>query len=86
VAFSLGMILSDIIQFFSMLIIVWCLLSWFPNIRWYDQPWKTLDKIVGPLVAPFRKLLPPINGLDLSPMIATLILQALAGVIRQVVP
>ncbi len=58
-----------------MLVLVWCLLSWFPNIRWYDQPFKTLDQIVQPIIAPFRKLIPPIGNIDLSPMIALFALQ-----------
>lgn len=84
--FSIGYLLSSIIQLYSFLIILWCLLSWFPNIRWYDQPWKTLDRIIAPVIAPFRKILPPINGIDLSPMIATLVLQVAAGFVRNVVP
>jgi YggT family protein len=75
VALSIGGIISNIIQLISLLVLVWCLLSWFPNIRWYDQPWKTLDRIVQPIMAPFRKILPPINGIDLSPMIAMMVLQ-----------
>ncbi|MBI4533012.1 MAG: YggT family protein [Candidatus Melainabacteria bacterium] len=66
-----------------MLIVVWCLLSWFPNIRWYDQPFKALDQVVQPIVSPFRKLIPPISGIDLSPMVAILVLQACSGILRQ---
>jgi len=73
---------ANVIQLFSFLVLLWCLLSWFPNIRWYDQPWKTLDRIVQPVVAPFRKILPPINGIDLSPMVAMLVLQAIGGMCR----
>jgi len=62
------------------------LLSWFPNIRWYDQPWKTLDRIVQPVVTPLRKVLPPINGIDLSPMIAMALLQAIGMLIRNTIP
>jgi YggT family protein len=82
VGFSVGYMLANVIQLFSFLVLLWCLLSWFPNIRWYNQPWKTLDRIVQPVIAPFRKLLPPINGIDLSPMIAMAVLQAVGGMCR----
>ncbi len=79
---SIGGVLASIIQLEVMLIIVWCLLSWFPNIRWYDQPWKTLDKVVQPVIGPFRQIIPPISGIDLSPMIAIMLLQALGSALR----
>jgi len=71
-----------------MLIVVWCLLSWFPNINWYEQPFKGLNQIVRPIVAPFQRLIPPLggSGIDFSPMIAILLLQALASFVRHVLP
>jgi YggT family protein len=80
---DIGHLIADIIQLFSFIVLLWCLLSWFPNIRWYDQPWKTLDRIVQPIVAPFRKILPPINGIDLSPMIAMAVLQFVGSMFRR---
>ncbi len=83
---SIGLLLSNIVELYSFIVIFWCLLSWFPNIRWYDQPWKTLDRIVQPVVTPLRKVLPPINGIDLSPMIAMALLQAIGMLIRNTIP
>lgn len=76
------MIIASIFQLLTMLIVVWCLLSWFPNIRWYEQPFKTLDQLVQPMVLPFRRLIPPISGIDLSPMVAIIVLQALGNLIH----
>jgi YggT family protein len=70
-------ILSGIVQIINMLVVAWCLLSWFPSIKWYEQPFKTLDQIVQPMIAPFRKLIPPIANIDFSPMIAIMVLQLL---------
>lgn len=71
---SVGELLWNVIQVYNGLLLFWCLLSWFPSIRWYDQPWKTLDAVVQPVITPFRKIIPPINGIDLSPMVATAVL------------
>jgi YggT family protein len=67
----------------NLLIIVWCLLTWFPNIRWYDQPWSTLDKIVSPILAPFKKLIPPIGNIDISAIVAIFALRLIQTVIQQ---
>jgi YggT family protein len=83
---AIGSIVSGLIQLLNLLLIVWCLLSWFPNIRWYDQPFKTLDMIVQPIVAPFRKIIPPIGNIDISPMIAMLVLNAISIGITRVLP
>jgi YggT family protein len=61
------------------------LLSWFPNIRWYDQPFKSLDMVVQPMIAPFRKLIPPIGNIDFSPMIALFVLQGLSMLLKSLV-
>lgn len=83
---DIGAMLSGLIQLVSMLIIVWCLLSWFPNINWYEQPFRALDQVVRPMVMPFRRLIPPISGLDLSPMVAIFLLQFLGQLVRHLVP
>ena len=69
----------------NILIIVWCLLTWFPNIRWYDQPWKTLDKIVSPILAPFKKLIPPIGNIDISAIVAIFALRLIQTVIHEAI-
>ncbi len=80
----IAQVVSGLLQLFNILLIVWCLLSWFPNINWYDQPWRTLDKIVRPVIAPFRRIIPPIGNIDISPIVAILCLQVLCKLIISV--
>jgi YggT family protein len=80
---SLAYIVAGLLQLINGLVLLWCLLSWFPNVRWYEQPFKTLDQIVQPIVAPFRRIIPPISNIDLSPMIAIIVLQLVAGMVQQ---
>lgn len=79
---SAGSVIASIIEGYTFVIILWCLLSWFPNIRWYEQPFKTLDLLVSPVMAPFRRLIPPLGGIDISPMLCILVLQFLAQAAR----
>jgi len=74
------------VKIYIWILIARCLLSWFPNVEWYKQPFKALNALTEPLMAPFRRLIPPIGGMDLSPIILffalSLLQQALAMLIN----
>lgn len=54
------------------------LLSWFPGLQ--GQPLlKPLFTICDPFLNTFRQVVPPVFGLDLSPILALFLLQALGG-------
>lgn len=83
-AVALVQVVNGLFSLITMLVVIWCLLSWFPNIRWYDQPFKTLDKIVSPILAPFKKVIPPIGNIDISPIIALFVLQGIQHILVSV--
>ncbi len=83
---SVGSIIYGLIQLVNLLVIIWCLLSWFPNIRWYDEPFRTLDRIVAPILAPFKKVIPPIGNIDISPMVAMIALQMVGQFVARMIP
>jgi YggT family protein len=57
------------------MIIVYVLMSWLPNLR-ESFIGELLGKLVEPYLSPFRRFIPPIAGmLDISPIIALLVLQ-----------
>ena len=62
-------------QFYFILIILRVLLSWIPNIDWYAQPFKMLSLLTDSFLNIFRKVIPPLGGLDFSPVIAIIVLQ-----------
>ena len=81
---SKAILIDAIYWFFT--IIIWImiariLLTWFPNINWYNQPFKVLKDITDPILLPFRGLIPPLGGIDFSPIIAFLLI----GVIREMI-
>ena len=82
---SIVFIISGLVKLLNFLVFIWCILTWVPNIRWYEQPFKTLDQIVQPIIAPFRKIIPPIGNIDVSAMVAIITLQLLAAAIEQLV-
>ena len=67
--------IDQLFELIEFIIILRILLSWFPNISWWKQPFKLLNDITEPILTPFRRLIPPINGLDLSPIFAFIFLE-----------
>ncbi len=55
--------------------IIRVLLSWFPNINWYDPPFSILSQLTDPYLNLFRSIIPPLGGIDFSPLIAFFVLQ-----------
>ncbi|GAB7387645.1 YggT family protein [Bacillaceae bacterium] len=56
-------------QIYFLCIFVFVIMSWFPNVR--ESPLgEWLEKVVGPYLQPFRKLIPPIGVIDISPLVA----------------
>ena len=39
-----------------------------------NEPWRLLIRVTEPMLAPIRRLLPPVSGFDLSPLVLTLAL------------
>lgn len=78
---SLYAAIANLFQLFQLILIVRILLTWFPNINWWNQPYKFLREVTDPVLEPFRKLIPPIGGLDLSPMVLFFVL----GILEKVV-
>ena len=63
---------------YSMLIVVYVLLSWFPMNTGsiISDIYRVLGRICDPYLNLFKKVIPPIGGMvDISPIIALLVLQ-----------
>ena len=66
------------VQIVILLIIVRAFMSFFPNIDRSHPVVRTLDSVVDPILRPFQRLMPPMAGLDFSPILAILTLQVAA--------
>lgn len=58
---------------YSFAIIARALLPWF-RISYYHAAMQFLIRITEPLLAPLRRYIPPVGGLDFTPMVALIIL------------
>ncbi len=75
--------LSTFVSIYLVLMFVRILLSWFPNVNWYDPPFSILSQLTDPYLNLFRSLIPPLGGIDFSPIIAIFVLQIAAGFLTQ---
>ncbi len=73
-------LLARLIDLYSLVVLVAVILSWMPLDR--RNPLVTITRsLTEPMLAPIRKALPPMGGLDLSPMVLLIALQILKGLI-----
>jgi YggT family protein len=73
------------ITIYSYTLIVRVLLSWFPNINWLAPPFSILSQLTDPYLKVFRSIIPPLGGtIDISPILAILLLQLLSGLFRSI--
>ncbi|PYE45730.1 YggT family protein [Paenibacillus barcinonensis] len=80
--YQLEVILSTVYQIYFYMVIVYILMSWLPNAR-ESFIGELLGKFVEPYLSPFRRFIPPLFGvLDISPIVALLVLRlALVGLL-----
>ncbi len=79
--------LYSFINIYVLLLGVRILLTWFQTAGWAQQGMILLSPITDPYLNIFRSFVPPLGGLDLSPMLAILVLvwvgPILVGIIGQ---
>jgi YggT family protein len=69
-------LIATLIDLYSLVLLVTVVMSWLPVDR--RSPLRTLlDGLTEPVLAPIRRALPPMGGLDLSPMVLLIGLQFL---------
>lgn len=68
-------VINNLFDFYLILIILRIFLTWIPNLQWNEQPLKGLAAITDIYLQLFRKIVPPLNGFDFSPVLAIIVLQ-----------
>ncbi|EGL82191.1 protein of unknown function YGGT [Caldalkalibacillus thermarum TA2.A1] len=59
---------------YTLMMFIYILMSWIPNLR-QSAFGELLGKFVEPILAPFRKIIPPIGFIDISPIVAFIALR-----------
>jgi YggT family protein len=86
---SLYQILMLILQIAQFLILAQVIMSWLVNFQVLNirqplvrQIWDGLNRLLEPLYAPVRRILPPMGGLDLAPLAVLIAIYALQIILR----
>lgn len=74
-------IVDLVFKLYTLAMILYAIVSWIPSIRgrWSDY----LAMLVEPVLAPVRRIIPPVGGLDLSFLVVLIILQVVDQTIVQ---
>ncbi|PTQ74977.1 YggT family protein [Celeribacter persicus] len=85
---SLVQILLMILGVVKFVMIVQIIMSWLINFQVLNvrqplvyQIWEGLSRLLEPVYRPIRKILPPMNGLDLAPLVAFIAIYAIERII-----
>jgi YggT family protein len=84
--YTLRRIIILLFDLYTMAILLQVLGSWLLAARvrfplWAYNVLHVLDRITAPLLSPIRRVIPPIAGLDLSPIVALVLLQIVEGLL-----
>ena len=73
-------ILRSVLRIFSILVVIDVILSYFMDPYQPARMW--LDRIVQPFLTPIQKYIPPINMIDISPIILLILIQVVDFILR----
>ncbi len=68
-----------LIQIYAALIVAWCFMTWLPPRKsgLYAEIFNSVRILVGPYLQFFSRIIPPLGGIDFSPIFAILVLEAI---------
>lgn len=66
-------VISQVIFLYSVFLIIYIFMSWVPSTR-ETAIGRFLEKICEPYLEPFRRIIPPFGMIDISPIVAILVL------------
>lgn len=75
-------IIGYLFEFYSISLIVYILMSWFPNARG-TAIGQFLSKICEPYLDQFRRFIPPLGMIDISPIVALFVLRLAESGVNQ---
>ncbi len=79
---SLGGALALVLQLLAYAILARALLSWVVRDP-YNPIAQALDVITDPILRPLRQIVPRLGMMDITPLVAIILLQVLARFVRQ---
>lgn len=81
--YTLANVLMALINFYSILIVVYVLMSWIPRgaVGIIEDIRSVLASVCEPYLSLFRRVIPPLGMVDVSPIVAILALELISGLV-----
>lgn len=76
-------ILGTIIEFYIMLIFAYVILTWFPLSGIFLDLHRVLATVCEPYLSVFRRIIPPIGMIDITPIVGIVVLQILQSFVSR---
>jgi len=84
---TLLLAVQSLFQLCYMVLLVRMVLSWVPGVSLQHPAVQFVHRVTDPVLDPIRRVVPPVAGLDLSPLVAILLLsliqRAVVGAVLQ---
>ena len=73
-------IVKTLVDLYVLLIIIYIIMTWVPSNsnKTFNTIFDFLEKICEPYLKLFRRIIPPVGGIDFSPIVAIVVIQLVA--------
>ena len=76
--YTIANVIAQLFRIYNILIIIWCVLSWIPRGSGALDDFRgAIGMLVEPWLNIFRRFIPPLGGIDFSPIVAIFALEAI---------
>ncbi|MCB2202757.1 YggT family protein [bacterium] len=75
-------IINAIVNVFTIFIVVYSAVSFI--LSPYHPVRETMARVIEPLIAPIRRVVPPVGGLDFSPLILMVLVQVVGSILAAI--
>ncbi|MFE7061974.1 YggT family protein [Sutcliffiella sp. NPDC057660] len=75
-------LIQQLVGFYMIALIIYIFMSWFPGAR-ESSIGRILARICEPYLEMFRRFIPPLGMIDISPIVAILVLRFASAGLRQ---
>ena len=74
-------LLDRLVNLYIIVIFVYVILSWFPRSPFIEKAESALGVVCEPYLGLFRRIIPPIGMIDVSPIVAVVVLEIVVNLI-----
>ncbi len=74
--------ISTLLTIYSLILLARVFITWVPNIDRYNPIVKFLFDVTEPVLAPVRQMLPPMQGIDFSPIVVFVLIRVIQIFLR----